>query len=189
MRRTFSLLASVKPARYLEPGTPTGLTGLWTHNSPRSTLLYLYSSTLDKLQAFPESSLYRQSVEALTKHRMTLVEATVPPGYSEWEAKTKKQLADKPDLFRIVSGRSDGSKVQKVKVGSRTFVVGQRHASPDIRYEDPTGSDESIDHVVRIKLGEGEWQKRVDEIIASRPLEFKPDSSGKLSLEQYVFCG
>ncbi|KAK3352354.1 ETC complex I subunit conserved region-domain-containing protein [Lasiosphaeria hispida] len=94
MRRTFRLLASVKPARYLEAGTPTGLTGMFTHPSPRSTLLFLYRSTLDKLKVIPEHSLYRQSVEALTKHRMAIVESTVPPGYEEWATKARQLLAD-----------------------------------------------------------------------------------------------
>ncbi|KAK1755789.1 ETC complex I subunit conserved region-domain-containing protein [Echria macrotheca] len=93
MRRTFRLLASVKPARYLEAGAPTGLTGLYTHPSPRSALLFLYSSTLDKLRAVPEHSVYRQSVEALTKHRMALVEATVPPGHEEWASRARTVLA------------------------------------------------------------------------------------------------
>lgn len=92
MRRTFRLLASVKPARYLEAGTPTGLTGLYTHPSPRSTLLFLYSSTLDQLKTVPEHSVYRQSVEALTKHRMSIVESTVPPGYAEWAARARRIL-------------------------------------------------------------------------------------------------
>ncbi|KAK0643478.1 ETC complex I subunit conserved region-domain-containing protein [Cercophora newfieldiana] len=93
MRRTFRLLASVKPARYLETGRPTGLAGLYSHPSPRSTLLFLYSSTLDKLKAVPEHSVYRQSVEALTKHRMAIVESAVPPGYDEWAAKARTLLA------------------------------------------------------------------------------------------------
>ncbi|KAK1829173.1 putative nadh-ubiquinone oxidoreductase [Podospora conica] len=92
MRRTFRLLASVKPARYLEPGTPTGLTGLYTHPSPRSTLLFLYSSTLDQLKTVPEHSVYRQSVEAVTKHRMAIVEAAVPPGYAEWAQRARRIL-------------------------------------------------------------------------------------------------
>ena len=94
MRRTFRLLASVKPARYLETGRPTGLAGLYSHPSPRSTLLFLYSSTLDKLKAVPEHSVYRQSVEALTKHRMAIVEAAVPPGYEEWASQARQLLAD-----------------------------------------------------------------------------------------------
>jgi len=89
MRGTFRLLAAVKPARYLEAGVPTGLTGVYTHSSPRPTLMFLYSSILEKLSAVPESSVYRQSVEALTKHRMGLIEATKPPGYEEWLAKAK----------------------------------------------------------------------------------------------------
>ena len=84
------MLANIKPARYLEAGNPTGLTGVYTHGSPRSSLLYLYGTTLDKLKAAPESSLYRQSVEALTKHRMAIVAAAHPPGWEEWNTKIQK---------------------------------------------------------------------------------------------------
>ncbi|KAI0482876.1 ETC complex I subunit conserved region-domain-containing protein [Xylariaceae sp. FL0804] len=94
MRATLRLLASVKPARYLEAGNPTGLTGLYTHSSPRSTLLYLYSQTLDKLQGIPESSLYRQSVEALTRHRMAIVEAAEPPGHGEWAERAAQAVRE-----------------------------------------------------------------------------------------------
>ncbi|KAI2618801.1 ETC complex I subunit conserved region-domain-containing protein [Hypoxylon sp. NC1633] len=99
MRSTIRLFAAVKPARYLEAGTPTGLTGLYTHNSPRSTLLWLYARTLEKLQQFPESSLYRQSAEALTKHRLAVVEAAHPPGYDEWAARARKIVEDNPHAF------------------------------------------------------------------------------------------
>ena len=139
MRSTLRLLASVKPARYLEAGYKTGLTGLFTHPSPRHTLLYVYSSTLEKLKSLPESSLYRQSTEALTKHRLALVEATVPPGYAEWKEKSDKLLADHPEEFLATSGRVDGSAMRKVTVGNRTFVLGTQHAPRDIRDEEWDG--------------------------------------------------
>lgn len=129
-------------ARYLEAGTPTGLTGLWTHNSPRSTLLYLYGSTLNKLQNFPESSLYRQSVEAVTKHRMGLVESVVPPGYEQWSAKAKELVNKNPQQFRISSGRVDGSGARAVKIGDRVFIVGSRHEPGDIRTEEWNGEED-----------------------------------------------
>lgn len=102
MRRTLRLLASVKPtasaaarARYLEPGQPTGLAGIYTHYSPRSTLILLYSRTLEQLrQQFPETSVYRQSVEALTKHRLAIIEAAEPPGYKEWQERVGPILAE-----------------------------------------------------------------------------------------------
>lgn len=125
MRRTLFRLASVKPtARYLEPGAPTGLTGLLTHGSPRATLLYLYSSTLDKLKAVPEHSLYRQSVEALTKHRLALVESTVPPGYAEWAAKAQKLVAENPAEFHATtSGQVSGASAVRVERDGKVFVV------------------------------------------------------------------
>jgi NADH dehydrogenase (ubiquinone) 1 alpha subcomplex subunit 5 len=99
MRVASRLLASVKPGQFLEAGTPTGLTGLLTHNSPRSTLLYLYNSTLDKLQDIPESSVYRQSTEALTKHRLKIIEAAKPAGWDDWSAKIQEQIAADPKGF------------------------------------------------------------------------------------------
>ncbi|KAK4246391.1 ETC complex I subunit conserved region-domain-containing protein [Corynascus novoguineensis] len=141
MRATLRLFAAVRPAaRYLEAGTPTGLTGLYTHGSPRSTLLYLYSSTLEKLKAVPEHSVYRQSVEALTKHRMGLVEAVVPPGYDEWADKAQKLLSEHPDKFDVKGSDSIyGARAIKVERGGRAFVVRQIPVKEDMRYEEWDG--------------------------------------------------
>ncbi|KAH6856767.1 ETC complex I subunit conserved region-domain-containing protein [Chaetomium sp. MPI-CAGE-AT-0009] len=144
MRATFRLLAAVRPAaRFLEPGTPTGLTGLTTHASPRSTLLYLYTSTLDKLKAVPEHSVYRQSVEALTKHRMALVEGVVPPGYEEWAERAHKLVSEHPDQFDIA--RKDavtGAKAIKLERGGQAFVVHQVPQKEDMRYEEWDGEQD-----------------------------------------------
>jgi NADH dehydrogenase (ubiquinone) 1 alpha subcomplex subunit 5 len=135
MRRTLRLLANVKPARYLEAGVPTGLTGLPTHASPRSTLLYLYNSTLEKLQAVPEHSLYRQSVEALTKHRLGLVSAAEPAGYKEWEAKALKLVEENPAAFNSVSSAQvDGGKAFITRKNGQTFLV--RHPPPEVDIRD-----------------------------------------------------
>lgn len=137
-------LASMRPtarvfARYLEAGTPTGLTGLWTHATPRSTLLYLYGTTLSKLQNIPETSMYRQSVEAVTKHRMSLVEQLVPPGYEEWAVRAKELVSKNSSQFRVASGRVDGSEARTVKIGDKVFVVGRKHEEGDIRLEEWNG--------------------------------------------------
>lgn len=140
MRRSLFRLASVKPARYLEPGTRTGLTGLLTHSSPRATLLYLYTSTLDKLKAVPEHSLYRQSVEAVTKHRLSIVEKVVPPGYDEWAARAQKLVADNPEQFNIVSSeKADGASASRVESGGHVFVVRQVLRHVDMRDQEWDG--------------------------------------------------
>ncbi|KAH7022489.1 ETC complex I subunit conserved region-domain-containing protein [Ilyonectria destructans] len=126
-------------ARYLEAGTPTGLTGLWTHGTPRSTLLYLYGTTLSKLQTMPETSMYRQSVEAVTKHRMSLVEQMVPPGYDQWAIKAKELVSQNAAQFRVASGRLDGSEARTVKLGDKIFIVGRKHEAGDIRVEEWDG--------------------------------------------------
>ncbi|KAL2761255.1 hypothetical protein ACRALDRAFT_2093603 [Sodiomyces alcalophilus JCM 7366] len=142
MRTTLRLLANIRPARYLEPGTPTGLTGLWTHNNPRSALLYIYSNTLEKLRSFPESSLYRQSVESLTKHRLAVVESITPPGYDAWKVETNElsRILDlNPEGFRVSSGRVDGSEASFIKLGNKTFVVRKEHEEGDVRLEEWDG--------------------------------------------------
>ncbi|KAI0486009.1 ETC complex I subunit conserved region-domain-containing protein [Xylaria cf. heliscus] len=134
MRRTLRLLADVKPARYLEAGNPTGLTGLYTHSSPRSSLLFLYSHTLEKLQKFPESSLYRKSVEAQTKHRMAIVEAAEPPGYKEWAERAQKIIEENPDEFDIATrAKVDGAKAITVVSGDSVFVHRTDPQEKDIR--------------------------------------------------------
>ncbi|KAL2267491.1 hypothetical protein VTJ83DRAFT_4768 [Remersonia thermophila] len=161
MRATFRLFAAVRPAaaRYLEPGTPTGLTGLYTHPSPRSALLYLYKTTLEKLQGVPEHSVYRQSVEAVTKHRLSLVEGVVPAGYDEWAERARKLLEQHPDQFSGRHGdRVSGARAIRVDRGGDAFVVRHVPQKADIRDE--------------------EWDGEVDEgpeLEGSRTLEEKQD--------------
>ncbi|KAI0020226.1 ETC complex I subunit conserved region-domain-containing protein [Xylariomycetidae sp. FL0641] len=135
MRSTLRLFAAVKPARYLEAGAPTGLTGLHTHSSPRSTLLWLYGHALDKLAKFPESSLYRQSVEAMTKHRMAMVEAAEPPGHAAWAARAKEVLRERGREFTLASSaRVQGADAIQLDVHGRAFVHRANPQPVDERY-------------------------------------------------------
>ncbi|KAI8632021.1 ETC complex I subunit conserved region-domain-containing protein [Xylariaceae sp. FL1651] len=172
MRRTLRLLANVKPARYLEPGTPTGLTGLYTHSSPRSSLLFLYSSTLDKLQKFPESSLYRQSVEALTKHRMAIVEAAEPPGHKEWAQRAQKVIEENPEEFNIASSaKLDGAAASKVTAGGSVFVQRTDPQEKDMRYQEWDGERDESDGTEGLRGPEEREDPRVDALYDRKPLE------------------
>ncbi|GME67654.1 hypothetical protein B5S28_g4289 [[Candida] boidinii] len=56
-------------------GNPTGITGIFQHPNPRPALITVYNATLKALnEKFPESSVYRQAVETLTKSRLDIVE-------------------------------------------------------------------------------------------------------------------
>jgi NADH dehydrogenase (ubiquinone) 1 alpha subcomplex subunit 5 len=55
---------------------PTGITGVHPHPEPRQRLLNLYNATLKSLDGIPEHAVYRQSVEALTRDRLKVVENT-----------------------------------------------------------------------------------------------------------------
>lgn len=102
MRVSLRRLAAAKPSRYLEPYAPTGLTGLFTHPQPRAQLIYLYAATLEKVAALPASSVYRQSAEALAKHRLQIVESVVPDGWVDWKAKYDTFMKENPKAFEPV---------------------------------------------------------------------------------------
>lgn len=122
MRRTTRLLASVRPEKYLEPGAPTGLTGLLTHSTPRATLIYLYASTLEKLKAIPTSSVYRQSVEGLTNHRLKIVQSVVPEGYEEYRKKMQGVMKRNPEAFDESNSGYDPGRYLTEKVNGITFA-------------------------------------------------------------------
>ena len=126
MRRSFLRLAQIKPAtpRYLQAHAPTGLTGLLTSANPRSTLRYLYLSTLNALSELPSESVYRQSTEALIRNRLEIVNAVVPESYPAWREQTDKLL--KQELGELKEGeaiyRGPDGEQRIVKVGGETFV-------------------------------------------------------------------
>jgi NADH dehydrogenase (ubiquinone) 1 alpha subcomplex subunit 5 len=189
MRRTLRQLAAAKPARYLEAGAPTGLTGLFTHPAPRPALLYLYSSTLDKLKQYPESSLYRQSAEAITNHRLSIVTSVEPDGYAQWVERAKKLLEEHPEVFHTPEGEVEhdgGRHIKKTKDG-RTFVV----SKVDVAFDET--SDEWDGEAVEEEL-EGtrstEDRKGQSVLGMKRPgqdtKQVKWEPEPQLTAEQYV---
>ncbi|KAF9056206.1 Ndufa5, NADH-ubiquinone oxidoreductase subunit [Panaeolus papilionaceus] len=51
----------------------TGITGLAVHPNPLPALIKTYESTLTTLNAIPQTSVYRQGVEALIQHKLNIV--------------------------------------------------------------------------------------------------------------------
>lgn len=97
MRPTHRLLTA-----RLIPFAPTGLTGVLTHPNPRPTLIALYNHTLTLLSQLPAHSVYRQSTENLTRHRLNLVEAVKPAEYEAYKqeleaAKERAGVKDRKD--------------------------------------------------------------------------------------------
>ncbi|RWA09720.1 hypothetical protein EKO27_g5384 [Xylaria grammica] len=180
MRRTLRLLANVKPARYLVAGNPTGLTGLYTHSSPRSSLLFLYSRTLEKLQKFPESSLYRKSIEAQTKHRMAIVEAAVPPGYQEWAQRAQKIIRENPEEFTIATNaKIGGAKAFTVTSGSSVFVHRADPQPEDLRHEEWDGERDEGAGSEGLRGAEEREDPRLESVYERKP----PESPDKVEWE------
>ena len=126
MRAALRLLADVKPGRFLEADNPTGLTGLFTHPSPRLALIGLYNETLDRLGTLPEHSVYRKSAEAITSHRLDIVKSVKPEGYEEWVKATREKIEEHPELFQrlartdIGNSKPDGSIISRKVVTTET---------------------------------------------------------------------
>ncbi|KAI8849219.1 ETC complex I subunit conserved region-domain-containing protein [Chytridium lagenaria] len=53
----------------------TGIYGIPVHPNPRPELISLYHKLLSNVDRIPAHSVYRKSVEAMTKHRLQIVEA------------------------------------------------------------------------------------------------------------------
>ncbi|RHZ70680.1 hypothetical protein CDV55_108561 [Aspergillus turcosus] len=160
MRSTFRLLANVKSARYLEPFAPTGLTGLVTHPSPRPTLIYLYRTTLHNLKSFPESSVYRQSTEALTRHRLQIVESVKPPGYDAWLERAKKAVAAEPERFaslRLPDGTYAG------------FMRDDGTDNPRGEEWDGERLEPTTEGPARTPEEEARWHKAIEEATPTQP--------------------
>ncbi|KAF9512609.1 hypothetical protein BS47DRAFT_1345210 [Hydnum rufescens UP504] len=85
----------------------TGITGLPVHENPIPALTQTYRSTLALLQKdVPESSVYRQSVEALTQHRLSILENAKEDDVLKLigAAEREYHLVEKMDRVESVSG-------------------------------------------------------------------------------------
>lgn len=190
MRAFSRLLANVKPVRYLEPFTATGLTGLFTHPTPRSTLLYLYYTTLDKLKDFPESSIYRQSTEALTRHRLKIVEDLKPEGYDAWLERSKKDVEAHPEIFDKHSTAKGDQQEQPAAVvrGGHTFAAVEVD-SPDPATSEWDGEDD-VGPVQEGTRSEEERKQDLDVLFGQGPqkiethVEWEPEP--QLDADQFV---
>ncbi|KIX02437.1 uncharacterized protein Z518_08378 [Rhinocladiella mackenziei CBS 650.93] len=160
MRATSRLFATVKSAsKYLEPNVPTGLTGLSTHPSPRPALIYTYRQTLTKLAQLPKSSVYRQSAEALTKHRLEIIESTKPEGYDAWLERVHKQIEANPSAYSKLlneDGSLSSEKLHVEPVETWDGVVGRQ----DVKTE---GGLNSMEEAERKAAAVNEEVKKMDQ--------------------------
>lgn len=168
MRNTLRLLAAVKPGRYLEAGDPTGLTGLSNHPAPRSALLYLYGATLDKLKTFPDHSVYRQSAEALTIHRMSIIESIKPEGYDEWAKKAAEKIEKHPEAFQ------PGGNYVHTSAGGQDFVTDEDKTFEDQEWaalEGPRSPEEKAAEIALLKKGRRQDYSKIVNWEPEPPLE------------------
>lgn len=68
------MLRASRPLLQQALKSTTGITGLKVHPNPLPTLVSTYQETLARVSEIPSSSVYRQSVEALTQRKLKLVQ-------------------------------------------------------------------------------------------------------------------
>ena len=70
------MLRLTRPLLYAARKATTGITGLNVHPNPLPELTKTYETTLATLTGIPETSVYRQGVEALVQKKLNLVKAS-----------------------------------------------------------------------------------------------------------------
>lgn len=179
MHPSLRLLATTttKPA-YLTAGAPTGLTGLLTHAAPRTALLSIYSTTLTTLRTkFPEHSLYRQSTETLTLHRMRIVESIKPSGLTEWQSRVQPVIEAHPDAFRKVNASGGGFNI--VWKDHATLNVGEE----DPEFNEPVGN-RRLEGPRSAEERKGDWDILVHDPVAEARSVARIEPEPSLTAEQ-----
>ena len=166
MRTAPRLLAAIKPDQYLTPGNPTGLCGLFTHPSPRSTLIATYSATLSKLRSLPEHSVYRKSVEAITRHRLSIIESVKPNGYEEWAARASEKIKQNPEAFQELQSVDVEREARPEEIQGRMGVNMKSEEELDDREVEWNGERVNTTPVLRI-----EGEEELGEMVKDDPSE------------------
>lgn len=87
--------------------------------------------------------MYRQSVEALTKHRMAAVESVKPAGLAEWTVQAQELLKKHPKHFNVTSRPTEnGTLAAGVQKNGRFFVVRTTKPELDERYQEWDGEED-----------------------------------------------
>jgi hypothetical protein len=174
MRTSLRLLAKVKPGTFLEANTPTGLTGLTTHPAPRPALILTYRQTLEKLQQLPNTSVYRQSAEALTKSRLSIVESTKPAGYDEWLSRVQKQISANPEAYKSME-RPDGTyahgRIPEERSDVWDGIVNRSSALDTGNFTEQAASDRGRMIQEEVEIAEKPELPTVDDLETEPPLD------------------
>jgi len=81
----------------------TGLTGIKIHPNPLPTLRDTFDSNLQLIRTFPESSVYRQSLEVLLSHKRTILQNALD-----------KEGPGDVGIARVESELGDGQQIEEV---------------------------------------------------------------------------
>ncbi|KAI5838729.1 ETC complex I subunit conserved region-domain-containing protein [Morchella snyderi] len=121
----------------LPPFSPTGLTGLLTHPNPRPTLIALYNHTLTLLARLPAHSVYRQSVENLTRHRLAIISSVQPDGLADYHQQIAALKQQQHSTSPATTGTSTADELDIVVKQARLllddFAAEHLHADKTIR--------------------------------------------------------
>ena len=135
--------------------------------------------------------MYRQSTEALTRYRRSIVESVKPEGYDAWSERSKKELDKHPELFEAKSGESGGRPGAPllVKRGGTTYVTLETHTPDPDKYE-WDGEDDagpSVEGTRSAEEREDDFQSISHQSFGmeDKNIEFEPEPP--LDSNQYVY--
>jgi len=100
-RRLFQ--AVVSSAHPVRQKLTTGLTGIKVHPNPLPALRDTYSSNLQLIRTFPDTSVYRQSLEALLSHKLKNLQNALD-----------KDGPGEAGIVRVESEMGDGQQIEEV---------------------------------------------------------------------------
>ncbi|WVO16815.1 hypothetical protein L204_104501 [Cryptococcus depauperatus] len=113
----------------------TNLTGLPVHPDPLPALTAIYSNTLTSLGTLPPTSVYRQATEAVTKHRLDVVQKA--QGDVE---KVEKELGKMVELL-VEEGKGEEGLVVKIKEWKSWEPLSEEPQPSQWRYFEPLSDD------------------------------------------------
>ncbi|PKI82824.1 hypothetical protein MVES_003264 [Malassezia vespertilionis] len=93
--------------KYLRTAKSTFVAGLPLHPNPLPALEAKYTHTLKVLQVLPASSVFRQSSEAVTQHRLDIVR-------TELSEQTQQDANANENAISIVTGKIDSGLVEEL---------------------------------------------------------------------------
>merc|ERR1711974_64955 len=137
------------------------------------------TSTLEKLKFFPEHSVYRQSTEALTRHRLSVIESVKPAGLEEWQARVEKIIDGHPEGPTDEDLKKDLDKHMQKDIRADNAKIPRIEPEPALTIDQISDIENQIssgllEEIIQVAEGENELVETLAKSKVWEDLEEKP---------------